>query len=95
MADFYGIPTLGKFARQQLEIISEEQWNSPDFIEVLGLLCNPPLETDESLRQIILKTIADHPSLLDKPEIEEILCDKPFLTFAVLKHACKEMRMFY
>jgi hypothetical protein len=85
MADYYDIPTLRTFAKQQLEIASANEWNSPGFITVLNLLCNPPLETDESFQQIVLKTITQHPSLLDKPGIESILLDKPSLSLALLK----------
>ena len=85
MADFYGIHSLNTFARQQLNNTVKGHWDSQDFVDTLNLVCNPPLERDEKLQEIIRKTITEHPSLLDKPDIEAILNQKPSLTFALLK----------
>jgi hypothetical protein len=85
MADFYGIQTLAKFARQQLILIMEDTWNTQEFVDVLDLACRPPLDDDNLIRTAVVDSISRHQSLLDKPEIEAILKQKPDILYNMLQ----------
>jgi len=90
VADFYDIPDLKTLARRKLnDAVKKWDWNSHTFIEVLSLVCNPPLERDAELQKIMIETIAAHPSLLEKAEIEVILHENPIFAVALVKHAYK------
>jgi hypothetical protein len=87
MADFYDIPDLKILARQRLNDALKGRWNINDLIEVLSLVCN--LEWDTEFKEIITKTIASRPYLLEKAEIEAILYKNPSLAVALVRHAYK------
>jgi hypothetical protein len=85
MADYYKIQTLKTFARQQLISVMGNIWNTQEFVEVLDLVCCPPLDADTLLRTAIIDSISRHQSLLDNPEIEVILKQKPDILYNMLQ----------
>jgi hypothetical protein len=52
------------FAQIKLKDSVEEKCNRFEFVKVLKPLCYPPLERNEAIQGIVIKTIAEHPSLL-------------------------------
>jgi hypothetical protein len=47
------------------------------------------MEEDKGLRDIVCKTISDHMSLLEKPEIEALMTEFNGLAFGLLKAKSK------
>jgi len=93
IAEYYGISGLRTLAQQNLIDSMAEIWDTPDFVDVLNLGCNGPLEKDKVLQESFVTTIAAHPTLWEKPQIETVLSTKPELTFKLFKHSNKRMSL--
>src|ERR1700733_6477662 len=57
IADFYDISDLKTLARQKVKGAVVRRWNSSSFIDVLRLVCNPPLERDSELQEIMVRPL--------------------------------------
>lgn len=93
LAEYYGISGLRALAQQNLIDSMSEIWDTPDFVDVLNLGVNGPLEKDKALQESFVMTIAAHPTLWEKPQIEAVLSTKPELTFKLFKHSNKRMSL--
>ena len=85
MADFYETYCLRLLATQKLNEIIDGIWDTNELMEVLGLVCNPPLESNGALEGTAMRVITEHPPLLDKLQMAAILEGKPSFTFSLLK----------
>jgi hypothetical protein len=85
-AEMYDIKGLKELARRRFSGACTKYWDEDEFVEAANHACTTTPEKDRGLRDVIIKTIADHTILLDKALIEELLSQHGDITLGVLKN---------
>lgn len=85
IADFYGIPDLQKIARHKFRAALNRLRDVQRIVELFNLVCNPELQNDAVLRDMMVDKVVRHKELLDNPKVEAILHEDGELTLAIAK----------
>lgn len=92
VADKYAVIGLNKCAAQSFKDACKFFWDSPTFAKVARQVFADTPENDKGLREIVIKTIANHMILNKKPEIKALMLEFSSLCYGVLveTHADKD-----
>ena len=76
----YGVTGLKTLAMRKFEKEVGYHWKSDDFIQAVEEVFTSTVEGDKGLRDIVVDTIARHPDLLDKQQLQDVVksCDLSF-----------------
>lgn len=83
----YQVPALRKMSASRFAEDAEISWDHSHFAEVGHVVYTATPEDVRELRDIVLATINDHPDLLDKASVEEVMKDVGALSFKLLRVA--------
>jgi hypothetical protein len=90
IADKYDIAGLKNLCIEKYKRACREFWDDPKFAESAHhVYCTTP-SRDKGLRNIVTKTLSDHMSLLEKPEIEDLMTKFNGLAFGLLFDKAKQ-----
>lgn len=89
-ADKYDVASLKALCIEKYKRACRKFWNHAKFAEsAYHVYCTTPLR-DKGLRNIVTKTLSDHMSLLEKPEIEDLTTEFNGLAFGLLFDKAKQ-----
>ena len=82
----YQANDLRHFAMCSFRHAAQKAWDSDAFLEAIDIVFTSTPEDVSDLRDVVLDTIYDHfQGIMDKPEIEEVVCNHPKLTYGLMK----------
>ncbi|KAK3941396.1 hypothetical protein QBC46DRAFT_448661 [Diplogelasinospora grovesii] len=71
LAEKYDIPRLKKLSLLRFERRARSDWMKHNFLQAVQEVYTSTVDTDRPMRDIVVKVISEHPSLLDKEEVQE------------------------
>ncbi|KZM22844.1 uncharacterized protein EKO05_0001087 [Ascochyta rabiei] len=90
MADKYDVAGLKDLCVEKYKRACLKFWDDPKFAQsAYHVYCTTP-SRDKGLRNIVCKTLSDHMSLLEKPEIEDLMTEFNGLAFGLLFDKAKQ-----
>jgi hypothetical protein len=91
IGDKYDIAALKNLAREKFERACRKYWKDEQFSTAAAYALNTTPDNDESLRDILCKTITIHRELLDCSTIEALLNEHAQFAFAVVKRLAADL----
>ena len=88
----YQVPALQALAASRFQKAVDCGWDHSSFAETITLVYTSTPEETKELRKIVMESLDQHDSLLDKPEIEAAVCEINTLAFQLLKRKRKMKR---
>lgn len=81
------VPTLQALALAagKFEAAIERGWNHSSVAVTIPFIYNSTPEEESELRDIVVETMLQHDSLLDRPDIESAVCSISTLAYQLLK----------
>ncbi|KAK4897486.1 hypothetical protein LTR49_027973 [Elasticomyces elasticus] len=83
----YQIPALQKLAASKFRRAAQISWNDRSFAEATRIAYTTTSEDIRDIRDIVVKSINEHCSLLDKASVETAIKDIATLNFELLRMA--------
>lgn len=84
LAEKYLIGGLMSLALENFKTQASRDWNSNSFVEVAQAAYEITVQSDTGLRDVVVKTLAEHPSLLDKAITKNLLINTSCLAYDLL-----------
>ena len=85
VGDKYYVSGLKDLAMSKFKIACSVYWNDAKFAEAANYAYSTTPDGDKGLRDIVCKTISDHMSLMNKPQVEVLMTQFNGLAFGLLK----------
>jgi hypothetical protein len=89
MADKYNIKNLKLFAQERFSDALQTGWSHKEFPVAIRTAYETTLDTDQGLREPLVKVLLSRPALLDDAEVEAAVKDIPNLAYELLKRQHK------
>ncbi|CAI9629747.1 unnamed protein product [Alternaria burnsii] len=91
IGDKYDVLGLKQLALAKFSLACEKYWESQQFAPAAHYAFSTTPESDKGLRDIVIKTIADHMKMLNSPAVEALLNEFNGLAMGVLKIRAKDL----
>ena len=90
IGDKYDVLGLKRLALAKFSLACEKYWESQQFAPAAHYAFSTTPESDKGLRDIVIKTIADHVKIIKSPAVEALLNEFHGLAMGVLKIRAKD-----
>ncbi|KFH47036.1 hypothetical protein ACRE_021350 [Hapsidospora chrysogenum ATCC 11550] len=73
LGEKYGIRELKNLSLSEFQKEVEYRWDEEDFIDAVKEVFTSTVDGDRGLRDVIVQAIVDHPDLLDKDQLQDVV----------------------
>lgn len=91
IADKYDVKGLKELAREKFSRACAKFWDTEEFVAAAKHAWSTTPIEDRGLREVIIKTIAEHMNLLNKPDVMELLTEYSGLAVGVMELRAREL----